>query len=170
MARAGANSGSFYHFFDSKDALLRAVLETYLDLLTPHVVEPAFKRATDPVARIFALLDGYRQRLLDTDCRYGCPIGRLALEIDPENVPAHQAIERNFGAWRAAVGGCLRAAGLPHPREGATLTLAVMEGAVMQARAARDITPYDESVQQLRACFAAMRPRVPARRRPARRR
>jgi AcrR family transcriptional regulator len=33
LARAGANSGSFYHFFESKDAVLRAVLDTYVELL-----------------------------------------------------------------------------------------------------------------------------------------
>ncbi len=72
-------------------------------------------------------------------------------------MPAHRAIDGNFAAWRRAVEGCLRAAGLPHAGESATLTLAVMEGAVMQARAARNIAPYDESVRQLRAYFAAIR-------------
>ena len=41
LQRAGANSGSFYHFFESKDAVLRTVLETYEDLLDPHVIQPA---------------------------------------------------------------------------------------------------------------------------------
>src|SRR5579872_2539219 len=58
LARAGANSGSFYHFFDSKDAVLRTVLETYRDLLEPLVVRPAFDRHAGPIDRIFALLDG----------------------------------------------------------------------------------------------------------------
>ena len=57
LARAGANSGSFYHFFDSKDAVLRTVLETYRDLLDPMVVRPAFRTHTRPIDRIFALLD-----------------------------------------------------------------------------------------------------------------
>ena len=48
------------------------------------VVEPAFAMVDDPIARIFAVLAGYRERILRTECRYGCPLGRLALEIDPE--------------------------------------------------------------------------------------
>ncbi|MBV9609909.1 MAG: helix-turn-helix transcriptional regulator, partial [Acidobacteria bacterium] len=55
LAHAGANSGSFYHFFESKEALLRAVLETYLDGLRPAVVNPAFARTDDPLERIFAI-------------------------------------------------------------------------------------------------------------------
>ena len=39
-------------------------------------------------------------------------------------------------------------------REGlATLVLSVMEGAVMQARVARSLEPFDTSVAMLRACF-----------------
>jgi len=39
LAHAEVNSGSFYHFFDSKEALLRAVLEQYIQLLRPMVEE-----------------------------------------------------------------------------------------------------------------------------------
>jgi TetR/AcrR family transcriptional repressor of nem operon len=156
LARADANSGSFYHFFESKDALLRTVLETYVDLLEPHVVRPAWAAATDPMARVFVLLDTYRQRLVDTDCRYGCPIGRLALEIDPENTPAHELIARNFTAWKQAIEACLRAADLPRPADVATLVLTVMEGGVMQARAYRSIEPFDACVRQLRVHLDAL--------------
>ena len=88
LERAQANSGSFYHFFASKEALLLAVLEDYLEGLDPVVVQPAFLRHRDPIERIFGILEGYRERLLATECRYGCPLGRLALEIEAENLPA----------------------------------------------------------------------------------
>jgi TetR/AcrR family transcriptional repressor of nem operon len=159
LARANANSGSFYHFFDSKDALLRTVLETYADLLDPQVIRPVWVATRDPIERVFSLLNGYRERLVDTQCRYGCPIGRLALEIDPENTPAHALIARNFRGWTDAVEACMRAAGAPRPREVATFALTVMEGAVMQARVYRSLDPYDACVRQLRAHLDALLPR-----------
>src|SRR5436305_4417852 len=58
LAHAGVNSGSFYHFFESKEALLRAVLEGYLGGLRPVIVNPAFAKTDDPVERIFAILAG----------------------------------------------------------------------------------------------------------------
>src|ERR1700726_1929560 len=61
LARAGANIGSFYHFFESKDSVLRTVLETYRELLPPLVIRPTFDAHAQPIDRIFALLDGYRQ-------------------------------------------------------------------------------------------------------------
>src|SRR5215472_9490022 len=71
LAHAEVNSGSFYHFFDSKEALLREVLEGYLRLLRPMVIDPAFASVEEPVERIFAILSGYRQRILATGCQYG---------------------------------------------------------------------------------------------------
>lgn len=172
LSRARANSGSFYHFFESKDALLRTVLETYLALLEPHVILPAWGVTTDPVERVFALLDGYRRRLIETECRYGCPIGRLALEIDTENTPAHALIAENFSAWKRAVEACLRAAGVPRAEDVAAFVLTVMEGGVMQARAYRSIAPFDACVRQLRTHFDALapaaRPRTAAARRQRR--
>src|ERR1700722_19635659 len=64
LAYAKVNSGSFYHFFDSKEALLREVLESYLVALHPMIVAPAYAETTRPIERIFAILEGYRQRIL----------------------------------------------------------------------------------------------------------
>jgi AcrR family transcriptional regulator len=107
LNHAEVNSGSFYHFFESKEALLRAVLETYRAGLRPMIVDPAFAKSEEPVTRIFAILAGYRERILQTKCQYGCPLGRLALEIDPENRPAHALIAENFRGWIAAVRECV---------------------------------------------------------------
>lgn len=158
LAHAEVNSGSFYHFFDSKEALLRAVLEGYLRLLRPMVVDPAFARVQEPVERIFAILAGYRERILATGCQYGCPLGRLALEIDPENAPAHELIARNFQGWIEAVRECLEAMkdSLPPGTDLdalATYVLVVMEGGVMLSRSYRSEEPFDRSVEQLREHF-----------------
>jgi len=169
LARAEANSGSFYHFFESKDDLLRTVLATYLELLEPQVLQPIAAAVDDPLERVFALLDGYRQRLVSTGCRYGCPLGRLALEIDAENEPAHELIAANFTAWKRAVEANLRAAGIAAPAAVADLVLTVMEGGVMQARAYRSPAPFDACVAQLRRHLAALpRARKPARSRAPR--
>jgi TetR/AcrR family transcriptional regulator, transcriptional repressor for nem operon len=170
LARAEVNSGSFYHFFDSKEALLRAVLEGYLELLTPMIVEPAFASVADPLGRIFAILAGYRERIVATESRYGCPLGRLALEIDPENAPAHALIARNFSGWTDAIRGCLETMRGQLPPETdlealAAFVLVTMEGGVMLARSYRSVEPFDRAVGQLREHFrllleAAARPRA----------
>src|SRR5205814_3520687 len=158
LAHAGVNSGSFYHFFESKEALLRAVLEGYLGGLRPVIVNPAFAKTDDPVKRIFAILAGYRERILQTDSKYGCPLGRLALEIDPENRPAHKLIAENFQGWIGAVRECVEQMKDRLPRDTdpdalATYVLAVMEGGVMLSRSYGSVEPFDRAVKQLRQHF-----------------
>lgn len=158
LAHAEVNSGSFYHFFESKEALLRAVLEEYLHALRPMVVNPAFAQTEEPVARIFAILAGYRERILQTGCQYGCPLGRLALEIDPENRPAHKLIAENFQGWIAVVRECLEQVKNRLPQDTdpdalATYVLAVMEGGVMLSRSYASVEPFDRTVSQLHQHF-----------------
>lgn len=80
LRTAEVNSGSLYHFFPTKEDLLVAVLEWCKVNLWPEVIQPVFDRVTDPIERVFGVLDGYRQMLTLTDCSQGCPIGNLALE------------------------------------------------------------------------------------------
>ena len=158
LAHSGVNSGSFYHFFESKEALLRAVLEEYVRALHSMVIGPAFAQSADPVERIFAILAGYRERILQTDCKYGCPLGRLALEIDPENRPAHKLIADNFQGWIGAVRECVEQMKGRLPKSTdldalSTYVLAVMEGGVMLSRSYRSVEPFDRAVKQLREHF-----------------
>ncbi len=166
LDHAKVNSGSFYHFFDSKEALLRAVLDRYLTLLGPGV-DPAFARAKDPLDRIFAILAGYREGILATECRYGCPLGRLALEIDAENIPAHSLIAKNFSGWIAAVRLCLGEMRERLPKLDldalATQVLVTMEGGVMLSRSYRAVAPFDLAVGQLREHFRLLMGSVSAR-------
>src|ERR1700742_717999 len=161
LAHANVNSGSFYHFFDSKEALLREVLTGYLHALQPVVIAPALASTKDPVERIFAILSGYRGRILSTNCQYGCPLGRLALEIDPENRPAHKLIAENFQGWITAVRECIdqikpRLPRGTDPDALATYVLAVMEGGVMISRSYGSVEPFDRAVKQLRQHFTLL--------------
>jgi TetR/AcrR family transcriptional regulator, transcriptional repressor for nem operon len=158
LSAAKANSGSFYHFFPSKEDLLLAVLDRYLALLHPALLGPAWEGVDDPIERIFALLARYRMSILQTDCTFGCPIGRLALEIGPELEEVHRRLKKNFAGWTAAVRECLERAAdrLPPDTDLERLSafvLAVMEGSVMLSRSYRSVQPFDQAVGELRAYF-----------------
>ena len=158
LSHAGVNSGSFYHFFESKEDLLKAVLQTYIQGLGPQIVDPAYQLTIDPIERIFAILAGYRVRILQTNCQYGCPLGRLALEIDPENRPAHALIAENFGGWIRAVRQCLVESQERLPTGVdldalATHVLVVMEGGVMLSRSYGSVKPFDLAISQLKEHF-----------------
>ena len=158
LQAARVNSGSLYHFFPGKQELLLAVLDAYHAGIHPMLLEPAWRDVADPIERVFALLATYRQALVDTECRYGCPIGSLALELHEPDPPVRERLAANFSAWTDAVYECLQAAGARLPRdlerrELAAFVLTTMEGAVMQARTFRDVGGFDAAVRQLRGYF-----------------
>ena len=155
VREAGVNPGSLYHFFEGKDQLLLQVLEFAILYLGPAVMEPVERRTRDPIERIFALLKQYRDGMVRHGCRMGCPIGNLALEVSDGNPEARRLIHRNFENWADRVQSWLVEAGdrLPSDLDRGKLArfiLTVMEGGLMQARAADDLGVFDESVGVLR--------------------
>ena len=175
LSRAGVNSGSLYHYFPGKQDLLIAVLDTYIGGIHQMLLEPAWRGVEDPIEKIFKLLAGYREALIQTECTYGCPIGSLALEIHQPDPPVRERLAANFSNWTTAIEGCLKAARDRVPagtdrRALAEFVLTTMEGAVMLARSYRDIGYFDRAVQQLRDHFnRLLRPaKKPARRGPQR--
>jgi TetR/AcrR family transcriptional regulator, transcriptional repressor for nem operon len=161
LREAGVNPGSMYHAFPSKDALLFGVLRFALGLLRPAVMEPVEARETDPIGRVFALLERYRSGMEHKGCRMGCPIGNLALEVSDDLPEARDLIHQNFENWASRVETWLNDAADRLPRSCdkrslARFILTVMEGGLMQARAAGNLEPFDESVAELRRYFDAL--------------
>jgi AcrR family transcriptional regulator len=153
-----ANAGSVYFFFQTKQDILLAVLDTYCEGIEHMLLEPAWKNVSDPIQRIFALLERYRSFLMETECRYGCPIGILALELHEPDPAVQQRLAANFERWTTAVETCLRDAGRRLPsdvslRDLATFILTTMEGGVMQARTYRHPETFDASVRMLKHYF-----------------
>jgi len=158
MAAAKVNAGSFYYFFRSKENLLHAVLERYKVMLHSVLLAPVYEKTADPIERVFALLGRYREGILGTNCTYGCPIGRLAMEISPAMAQAHQLLAANFEGWSNEVQKNLEAARKRFPagtdfRSLSRFVLTVMEGGVMQSRSYRSVEPFDQAVAQLRDYF-----------------
>ena len=161
LREAGVNPGSMYHFFTSKDELLLNVLEFALDYLDPMVMAPVEAASRDPIERVFVLLGQYRANIGAMDGRMGCPIGNLALEVSDSNPDARELIHRNFENWADRVQTWLDAAGDRLPRDVdrrklARFVLTVMEGGLMQARAAGNMSPFDDSIAVLRDHFARL--------------
>src|SRR5271165_2992925 len=158
LQQADAHSGSFYHFFPTKQDLLLAVLKAYRDGIEPMLLMPAWDGIDDPIERVFALLGVYRRALDGSSCTYGCPIGSLALELHEPDPPVRELLAVNFSGWVTHIRACLDAARNRLPRavnteQLATFVLTTMEGGVMQARTHRSLSAFDASVASLHDYF-----------------
>jgi TetR/AcrR family transcriptional repressor of nem operon len=152
---AGINAGSLYHFFPGKQDVLLAVLDAYRLGIHPMLLEPAWEGVTDPVERVFALLEHYRTHLVRSECTYGCPIGSIALELHEPDPPVRALLAANFDGWISGVERCFVDAGDRLPAELdrralAVFALTTMEGGVMLSRTDRTLVPFDDAVRMLR--------------------
>jgi AcrR family transcriptional regulator len=158
---ADVNPGSLYHFFPGKEQLLEATLHWRLENLRPIVTDPVEAASQDGIERVFGLLARYRQGLVLTGCRQGCPVGNLALELSDDHPAIRRLLEANFANWLDVVGGWIAAesARLPRGTDGralAGLVLTVLEGGIMLARARASLGPFDQAIAQLRQYFDLM--------------
>lgn len=161
LREAGANAGSLYHAFPTKQDVLVAVLDLYRQGIEPMLLAPAWAGVDDPIEKVFALLASYRHALEISDCFYGCPIGSIALELHEPDPPVRELLSINFTQWVGHVEHCLIEAGPRLPadldrRVLAILVLNVMEGGVMQARTHRSLETFDASVAGLRDYIARL--------------
>jgi TetR/AcrR family transcriptional repressor of nem operon len=155
LQAAGVNAGSLYHFFPGKQDVLLAVLDAYLRGIHPMLLQPAWKGVTDPIERVFALLERYRSHLVNTECTYGCPIGSIALELHEPDPAVRELLAANFAGWVDAIEQCFVEAGDRLPKAAdrrrlAIFALTTMEGGVMLSRTDRTLDAFDDAVRMLR--------------------
>ncbi|MBU8813269.1 TetR/AcrR family transcriptional regulator [Mycolicibacterium goodii] len=162
LAHSGAPRGSAYHYFPGGRTQL---LCEAIDYASDHVAG-RLDRAADAHELLDDMIDKFRDQLLASDFRAGCPVVAVAVEAgDPERADAADAVRDRAGAafhrWIAQISTRLRADGVPAERaEGlATLITTAVEGAVVVARATRDIRPLELIHRQLREQLVAATPR-----------
>ena len=155
LQAAKVNSGSLYHHFDTKQGVLLAVLEAYRDGIESMLIAPAWKGVDDPIERLWALLERYRQLLKMTECAYGCPIGSLALEIHEPDPPVRTLLTANFDRWTDFIEECFKTTAKRFPKKTdfrslARFVLTTMEGGVMLSRTYRTLNAFDSAVAELK--------------------
>lgn len=149
--RADAPFGSTYHHFPAGKQQVVSEAVALAGARVHQQLEEHLRAGIRPGLQAFMAL--WRQSLLRSDFRLGCPIMAVAVEepIDGNAEVMLDAAAQVFRQWRAALATALQADG--HSRASATqlatLIVASVEGAIMLCRAERSIAPFDEVARQL---------------------
>jgi len=158
LAHSGAPRGSAYHYFPGGRTQL---LCEAIDYANDHVTA-RLDRATDTFALLDDMVARFRDQLLASDFRAGCPVVAVAVEAgDPEKADSADAVRERAGAafqrWIARITARLCEDGVPVERaeELATLITTSVEGAVLVARTTRDVKPLELVHRQLRERLTA---------------
>ena len=158
LKHSGAPRGSAYHYFPGGRMQL---LEEATDYAGAYIAGK-ISAARSGVELLDDLTDMYRQQLVRSDYRAGCPIVAVTVEAgDPDNAErTTKLIERAaaaFALWTDLIGQRLVAEGVAASRaeELAMLVTTSIEGAIIIARASRDVKPLDLVQRQLRTMLQA---------------
>jgi AcrR family transcriptional regulator len=162
IERAGASKSQLYHYFDDRDAMLRAVVdhnaENVLGGVRPLESWKAIRSWFDALVELQAERHGVG----------GCPIGSLVGQLAENDEEARLALAGAFDQWEARLRDGLsamqRSGKLDRradTRELATATLAAIQGGLLLTQAKRDprqlAIALDAAYAHLRAHAAAER-------------
>ncbi len=109
---------------------------------------PIIAEAQGSLELLDTLIDKYRQQLLDSDFRAGCPVVAVSVEAGEGRERMAPVIERAaaaFDRWCDLIAQRFIADGIAPERanEMAMLATSALEGAILLARVRRDLTPLD---------------------------
>jgi TetR/AcrR family transcriptional repressor of nem operon len=148
-AAAGIPKGSFYSYFETKDAFAVAVLEEYWKSIEnkygPILRNPRLK----PLDRIHRYFRAMADEKEERQFALGCLIGNLSLELSASSRDARAKLTGLFARWQEAIVVCLREAQerkeLGRDRNVEELAAAIIEaweGAVMRGKVDQKRTSY----------------------------
>lgn len=154
---ANAPLGSTYHYFPEGKAQLATEAVQY----AAASVERHMRAAMDagPAAGLAAYLKRWRDIVVGSGFRTGCPVLAVAVEEPPEDEfpPALRAAAAAFDRWERLFAESLEAHGADpeEARDLATLAVAAVEGTVAMCRAKQTAEPLDWVARRLEALVAA---------------
>lgn len=152
IEHSGAPRGSIYHHFPGgKQQLVSEAVQRAGAAIGAAIGH--FERSGDPVAALDALIDFFKDLLVQSDFNAGCPVAAVAGEADSTSDHMLSAAAGDaFISWRRQIAAGAAEQGLSPERAAslANLTLSAVEGALLIARATRSTRPLDDVAKELR--------------------
>lgn len=151
LAESKAPKGSLYHYFpQGKEQLGEEALRLSAELASSTLQELATQYTTAPTL-LTAFASLLAEWMEQSGFRDGCPMATTILETVPQSAPLTLAAREGLAAWRGIFESRLRqdGAGADESRRLANLTIAVLEGSLIQARAEQSGQPIIESAQEI---------------------
>ncbi|WP_158015025.1 TetR/AcrR family transcriptional regulator [Mycobacterium basiliense] len=161
LQHSGAPRGSAYHYFPGGRTQL---LCEAVDFAGEHVAK-IITEADQSLDLLNTLVAKYREQLLASDFRAGCPIAAVSVEAgeaaDGERMaPVIEHAAAVFDRWSDLIAERFLADGIAADRaaELAVLATSALEGALLLARVRRDLAPLDVVHRQLHGLLLAELP------------
>jgi TetR/AcrR family transcriptional repressor of nem operon len=170
LGASGTGKSQFYHYFASKESLVKELISFHLASL-PTASEERLQRL-GTLAGIDAWLDQILAQYHNGTYEAGCPIGNLASELSSQSEDLRLNLKSTFAHWEACLTqglkqlkgqGVLQAS--VSPESLAMFCVAAIEGALLLAKTNKSAASLEATTVQLKAhiqalCVGASRRRV----------
>lgn len=150
LRRVGVPKGSFYHYFDSKEAFGSALIAQYADYFARKLDRHLLNENLTPLARLHAFVSDAQAGMARYAFRRGCLIGNLGQEMGTLPESFRSQLRAVFADWESRFAVCLRAAQACDEvskqvdcEQVATFFWIGWEGAVLRAKLEQNATPLE---------------------------
>ena len=150
LKRVSVPKGSFYHYFDSKEAFGQAVLQRYAEYFARKLDRWLLNEDVLPLQRLRNFVEDAKAGMTKYQFRRGCLVGNLGQEVVVLPESFRNELEEVLLDWQQRLAACLREAvrqGQIAPDSDCEALAAFFwigwEGAVLRARLVQDVRPLD---------------------------
>ena len=144
LAHSKAPRGSVYHHFPGgrEQILLEAT-----QLGSAFVSAMIDQVGSSPEALIDGMVAFWKDAMITSDFRTGCTVAAVAIDGHQASEEVTGAAREAFGTWIGQVRSTYARGGISPERapQLASITLSMVEGALIQARIQRSVAPLDEA-------------------------
>lgn len=148
VSAAGVPKGSFYYYFDSKEAFAREVIARYAEQALLQRQQVLGDQSLPPLQRLRQFFELYIEYFTSKDFSQGCLFGNLSLEIGDHSELLRSHVRAGFAEWEQAMRDVFEEASqrgdLPAgftAEHLAAFCINSWEGALVRMRAERSETP-----------------------------
>ncbi|MEO5658186.1 MAG: TetR/AcrR family transcriptional regulator [Polaromonas sp.] len=110
LRRVGVPKGSFYHYFESKEAFGAELIERYAAYFARKLERHLGDTSLSPLARLHSFVAAAQAAMACHDFRRGCLIGNLGQEMGALPESFRGRLQTVFADWQSRFASCLMAA------------------------------------------------------------
>jgi len=150
LKRVQVPKGSFYHYFDSKEAFGQAVLQRYADYFARKLDRCFSDLSVSPLRRLSNFVEQAKVGMAKYQFRRGCLVGNLGQEVLVLPDSFREQLELTLLDWEQRLSACLEEAvklgevSCEHDCKALAAFFWVgWEGAVLRARLTQHVRPLD---------------------------
>ncbi|MBI4245091.1 MAG: TetR/AcrR family transcriptional regulator [Planctomycetes bacterium] len=154
---AEVTKGSFFHYFESKEDLGKAVLDRFCSSKYEALSKAKFLKEPDPLKRIFGYIDFMIQQVCEcSEGQRGCLLGNFAQELSDTYPEIGTCCSKYFAEWIERFKSDLDIAAKYSRNENldtrslAEFFVSIVEGSLILAKANRDYQICERNLKQFR--------------------